>query len=254
MIKNRLNKIAKSSLKGLFCILLFCSLMPLDAYAVNKATEAYKKEELKPLSTQKAAWETLSKDLKYAKSPKARKKSELVKDTTTNNVNLGNINQDNVAKREPMTFKDFAQILLIILAIIVIAIVVFRAVGGNVILANSDVRRAKKITLENIEENLEKADVESFLKEALKKDNYKLAVRLYFLAIMKNLSIKGAINWQLDKTNGAYLMEMRKHPKSKDFARITRMFEYVWYSKMAFEKETFDKIRPEFKSLLMAVK
>lgn len=254
MIKKTLNKVTLRTTL-LLCILFLGSLMPLNTYALNKATEDYKKEELKIPSTKKDAWKTLSKELKYAKNPKARKKDDLVKDSTTNNnVNIGNLNQNIPEQKEPMSFQDFARILLIILAIIVIAIVVFRAVGGNVILSNSDIRRPRKITLENIEENLEKADVESFLKEALNKDNYKLAVRLYFLAIMKQLALKGAINWQLDKTNGAYLMEMRRHPKSKEFARITRMFEYVWYSKMAFDKATFDQIRPEFKSLLMAVK
>ncbi|MCP4437361.1 MAG: hypothetical protein GY810_00140 [Aureispira sp.] len=255
MIKNFLNRI-DTRVIGILCIIFICSLTPVQTQAINKATASYKKEVLRERSSSnKDVWKAMSKDLKYAKKPKARKKEDIKKDTTINNANLGNINQNQPTEaREPMTFKDFARILLIILAVIVIAIVVFRAVGGNVILTNSDIRRPRKITLENIEENLEKADVESFLKEALKKTNYKLAIRLYFLAIMKELSRKGSINWQRDKTNGAYLMEMRRHPKSKQFAKITRMFEYVWYSKMAFDKETFEEIRPEFKSLLMAVK
>lgn len=127
---------------------------------------------------------------------------------------------------------------------------------GDAVLVNKEVKRRKPVTLAEIETNLQEADVEGFLKQALADKDYRLAIRLYYLAIIKELSAKGVIEWKKDKTNGHYMRELRSknHPKLKDFRAVTRIFEYVWYSNMAFDGGQFEEVRINFKDLLASIK
>lgn len=220
------------------------------AIANNDATQTYQKQELntKKVNFVSKDWKEAADGLVYQKQKKVEKKKK--KNTIDNLPNTPNINPPS------FSLKDFSQALLIFFAVVVLAFVIFRAIAGDAILVNKQVERSKPVTLEEIETNLEKADVESFLDKALREKNYRLAVRLYYLAIIKKLSLAGAIKWQKDKTNGHYTKEMRKagHPKLKEFRNVTRIFEYVWYSDAQFDGGKFEEVRTDFKDLLTTLK
>lgn len=234
-------------------ILLFVLGFATNFYA-NDATRAYQSESLKVKKIDQSDWKASAGDMKFSKKPKAKKKK---KKKETNNEN-GTGDNTPPEPREPSTFsfKSFAQTTLIFLAVIVLAFVIFKVVAGDAILVNKEVKRRKPVTLAEIETNLQEADVEGFLKQALADKNYRLAIRLYYLAIIKELSAKGVIEWKRDKTNGHYMRELRSknHPKLKDFRAVTRIFEYVWYSNMTFDGGQFEEVRINFKDLLASIK
>jgi len=234
-------------------MLLFLGGFSSESYA-NDATKAYQSERLKVQKFDKADWKVSSKGMKFSKKSKTRKTK---KTKTTNNTNgTGTVAPPPPRQPSTFTFKDFAQTLLIFLAVIILAFVVFKVVAGDAVLVNKDIKRRKPVTLAEIETNLQEADVEGFLKQALADKDYRLAIRLYYLAIIKELSAKGVIEWKKDKTNGHYMRELRSknHPKLKDFRAVTRIFEYVWYSNMAFDGGQFEEVRVNFKDLLAAIK
>ena len=234
-------------------ILGFVLCFATDFYA-NDATKAYQNENLTVKKIDQTKWKESAQGMRFSKKPKAKKtkKKKEVKNTS------GTGTTPPPPPREPstFTFKDFAQTTLIFLAVIVLAFVIFKVVVGDAILVNKEVKRRKPVTLEEIETNLQEADVEGFLKQALANENYRLAIRLYYLAIIKELSGKGAIEWKKDKTNGDYRRELQRknHPKLKDFRAVTRIFEYVWYSDMAFDGGQFEEVRINFKDLLASIK
>ncbi|AII52990.1 DUF4129 domain-containing protein [Hymenobacter sp. APR13] len=59
--------------------------------------------------------------------------------------------------------------------------------------------------------------------------NYRLAVRLGYLQVLKQLTDQGLIRWQPDKTNHDYLFELPPGPLPDAFRELTRQFDYVWY-------------------------
>ena len=65
--------------------------------------------------------------------------------------------------------------------------------------------------------------------KAAQQGNYRLAVRLLFLRILKNLSQKNIIRYTQDKTNLDYLVQLHATRYYSDFFRITRNYEYSWY-------------------------
>lgn len=109
---------------------------------------------------------------------------------------------------------------------------------------------AAKINLDNIEENLHESDLEGFIKQALAEKNYALAVRLYYLAILKELSLSGQIKWKKDKTNREYMREMSGKNLLPKFRETTFIFERVWYGTGILTEQIFQEIEPKFKTVL----
>ena len=76
--------------------------------------------------------------------------------------------------------------------------------------------------------------------------NYRLAVRLMFLRLLKNLSQKNIIQYGHDRTNFDYLLQLSSTRYYPDFFKITRHYEYSWYGKFEISKETYAYIKDEF--------
>ena len=76
--------------------------------------------------------------------------------------------------------------------------------------------------------------------------NYRLAIRLMFLRLLKNLSQKNIIQYGHDRTNFDYLLQLSSTKYYSEFFKITRHYEYSWYGKFEISKETYAYIKDEF--------
>ena len=106
------------------------------------------------------------------------------------------------------------------------------------------------IDLKEIEENLEDVELEDPIQQAIAAGNYPLAVRLYYLAILKDLSLNKKIKWKKDKTNGEYLRELAGTNIFEEFQKITLVFERIWYGKMELSQADFQKVEKLFLKLI----
>ena len=147
----------------------------------------------------------------------------------------------------------FLKYFFIIGGILLIAFLIYRFVGeGNIF---SDRSRkigvnSEEIDLNNIEDNLETAQLDPIIKKAIAAKNFPLAIRLYYLAILKELTLAGAITWKKDKTNRIYVREMQPHRLMEQFRHITSIFERVWYGDSVLDESGFESIQPSFHNLL----
>jgi hypothetical protein len=96
--------------------------------------------------------------------------------------------------------------------------------------------------------------LERFIREAVDQQKYALAIRLYYLAIIKELSLSKLIKWKRDKTNWSYLNEVRTTALSQPFRETTRIFERVWYGEGTLDEKEFLSIKPKFDQLIKAAK
>jgi hypothetical protein len=112
---------------------------------------------------------------------------------------------------------------------------------------------AAEINLEKIEENLHEAELNDPIRKAVAAGDYALAIRLHYLAVLKELSLKKHIRWKRDKTNGEYLRELASSSFFKPFQELTLIFERVWYGKVALEREDYFNLESKFKTALAAV-
>ncbi|WP_201983010.1 DUF4129 domain-containing protein [Hymenobacter rubidus] len=103
-------------------------------------------------------------------------------------------------------------------------------------------------------ENIHEVDFASRLAEAEAAGNWRLAVRLGYLELLKALSDRGLIQWQPDKTNHAYLAELpAAGPLRAGFREITRQFEFVWYGELALSGPLYARVREGHRAFLSQV-
>ena len=109
------------------------------------------------------------------------------------------------------------------------------------------------IDLDQIEENIHESDLRQYLRQAAGRGDYTLAVRLYYLALLKELSLAKMIRWKKDKTNRDYRAEMRPNALFSEFERLTLVFERVWYGSNAISQAQYEEIAPSFEQLLQKI-
>ncbi|GAB3424862.1 hypothetical protein GCM10027516_26120 [Niabella aquatica] len=92
------------------------------------------------------------------------------------------------------------------------------------------------------------------IKEAAQSKNYRLAVRLHYLQLLKTLSEKGIISYQPDKTNFDYLLQVRSTAHYHDFFSATRNYEYSWYGLFPIDEARYREIEGAFSHFHQKIK
>lgn len=124
-----------------------------------------------------------------------------------------------------------------------------------IFLSNSQVglfRRNKKIT--NVaEDDIANEDIFSInyqkeIDKATMAGDYRLAIRLMYLRLLKTLADKSIIQYKTDSTNFDYLMQIRGTERYEEFFRLTRNYEYTWYGQFAVDQEKFSVIKNDFET------
>jgi hypothetical protein len=202
-----------------------------------------------PVATRPVAaerWADAAAGLDYSKDrPKPPKPERQPRTPTPSNVNWDGMGQ---------FLGNLLQTLLVIIAIVGIAIGIYRMLQEP---RNRRILRAQdgvEITEANLDQYLHETDLDRFLRAALANGNYALAIRLYYLQAIKDLSGHGNIKWAKEKTNRDYLREMRNHPQHDHFRSATHTFERVWYGNEGLSADEFARLEPQFKSLLASIR
>ncbi|MES1217966.1 MAG: hypothetical protein ABUT20_20840 [Bacteroidota bacterium] len=103
-------------------------------------------------------------------------------------------------------------------------------------------------------ENIFEIDYHKEIEKAMNENNYRLAVRLMFLRLLKNLSERNVIQYKQGRTNFDYLLQLNNSGYYKDFFRLTRNYEYAWYGEFAVSREIFATIKNDFENFEMKLK
>jgi Domain of unknown function (DUF4129) len=105
-----------------------------------------------------------------------------------------------------------------------------------------------------ITENIHEIDYEQELQRLVAERKFRLAVRLLYLRALKKLSDAEIINWQPDKTNYNYLMEIDKPELRNDFSKLTIQFDYIWYGDFPIDEVKFEPINQSFNQFNSQIK
>jgi uncharacterized membrane protein len=141
----------------------------------------------------------------------------------------------------------------LILGIIALVVVLF------FLLRNVNLKRnTKTIAPEEEQEEQEaieipKSELELLLEAALQKGDYREAIRIWFIFLIKELRHKNWIAWERKKTNVHYLREMSERRQYDAFSTTVRYFELVWYGKRQLSQEEYRALEPLFSQLLKEV-
>jgi hypothetical protein len=100
------------------------------------------------------------------------------------------------------------------------------------------------------DDNIHELDLPELLKQALAEKNLRLAVRFYYLLLLKNLHDAGMIKWEKDKTNREYLSELfNKEYYYDEVRKLTRGYEEVWFSDHMIADESLRTLIAKFDTI-----
>lgn len=103
------------------------------------------------------------------------------------------------------------------------------------------------------DDNIEDIDFDNLLKRAISNDNYRLAIRYYYLILLKKLAIKKYIEYHKDKTNSEYLFELKSKQIKKEFSYLSYIYSYVWYGEFHVNEQKFNVIENKYKSFINSI-
>jgi hypothetical protein len=116
--------------------------------------------------------------------------------------------------------------------------------------------KAKKpiVVLTDDEVLIKDKNLSKLIQNAIRDENYNLAVRYYYLLILKKLSEKEVITWQQEKTNEDYIKEISSHNNiSNDFKELTLIYDYAWYGEFKINNDKFLNTELKFKNLMTKI-
>ena len=148
----------------------------------------------------------------------------------------------------PVGQRSWFQTLLWIIIIAGFAAVLYIYLSGSNVglFRKKNVKTVNKEEEEVITEDIFAINYQKEIDKAAAQGNHRLAIRLLFLRLLKNMSEKNIIRYKQDKTNLDYLLELQSTNHYTNFFRITRNYEYSWYGKFPVTEDAYKIIRGDF--------
>jgi len=95
------------------------------------------------------------------------------------------------------------------------------------------------VTFNEEEEIVRSQDISSLIDSAIRAGNYRLAVRYYYLQLLKHLDNKGLIDYEFQKTNAEYLAEIKDDSYKPKVKRLMRLYDFIWYGSFSVSENDF---------------
>lgn len=169
-----------------------------------------------------------------------KKKKKAEQDTSSGKVSSNDSNFD---------LSDYKYIFYA-LVLGLIAFLVYRVIKG--FMANPDVQAPaiRYDAIETIEEKMHELDLQGLLNEALAQKNFRIALRIRFLILIKYLNDKGEIHWTKEKTNWDYVRETKTRLTADAFKHAVIHFEKVWYGEYPLDEMEYHSSEALYSPLL----
>lgn len=123
---------------------------------------------------------------------------------------------------------------------------IFKNLGSG---KDAQVKTVSLDSMQHIEENIHEVNLEDLLNEALLAKNYRIALRLNFLIVIKLLSQRDKIFWAKEKTNWEYYSELKEQLLKDQFKEIIRSFEVCWYGEHPLTELDYHNTEPAYRTL-----
>lgn len=123
---------------------------------------------------------------------------------------------------------------LLLIALIAIIVLILRAQGHNPF-ARSERKSKTAIAVDLIDENSSVQSIDSLIAKAEIDRDYRLAIRLHYLKLLRLLDTAGTIQWRAGKTNHDYLLEIKNVNLKDKVDNLNYIYEYSWYGQFEIE-------------------
>ncbi len=158
---------------------------------------------------------------------------------------------DNVSNNAVnITLKIIATIIVLFVIYLIVKAILNKE--GQWIFGKSTTK--KIINHDDIERNLQHVDFEKLIASTLKSGNQRLAIRYYYLWLLKKMSEKNIIDWNPEKTNSDYWYEIKTESLKNDFSYLSYLYNYIWYGEFEITETNFETVKKTFESTIQSIK
>jgi len=111
-----------------------------------------------------------------------------------------------------------------------------------------------KTEYKSIVEDISEVDFKELIDKAISNKNYRLAIRYYYLWLLKGLDKASLIQYDVEKTNYDYQEELSRTSFSEDFKRASYYYSYIWYGEFLIGEKEFNTTSAVFDKLLKQIR
>jgi hypothetical protein len=147
-------------------------------------------------------------------------------------------------------FFKFLGYILIITIVGVVILLLLRLIRPQ-LNGQQQVPRSEEDSSNEEIEDIGNINIETLLEVALRKGDYRAAIRALFLQNLQLLNTQKSIYWQKHKTNRDYLRESIGQKHYAPFLAMVTIYERVWYGSLDIDAETYQFLSSEFGSSLL---
>lgn len=162
---------------------------------------------------------------------------------------FGLSSMDTSSKYVEYTLKTIAGLIVAYVIYLIVKIILNKE--GQWIFGKSTTR--KIYSDEELENNLIYVDFEKLVAETLKNGDNRLAIRYYYLWLLKRLAEKNFIEWHSEKTNSDYAYEIQSTELRTEFHYLSYLYNYIWYGEFEMNEPTFSHARTAFEKTLKSL-
>lgn len=141
-------------------------------------------------------------------------------------------------------------VLITLLAIYIIARMIFYKEGTWIFKQKRD---NNTLVYKDDIETIEVSNFELLIEKALSENNYRLAVRFFYLWTLQKLAKKEVIELSNIKTNADYQLELEGTPLYDSFHQLSYYYTYVWYGEFTIDQLSFDTIANNYQQFLKEI-
>ena len=217
--------------------------------------------DLEPLDVKRfdeKQWKNVVGNENYSDGFRIRKPRQAIHDSTQTKTSKGKLRSrpadydepdDSEYESIPMS-SGLLKIVFYVLAFGIIGFILFMIFKNITLKTNRKIQKSELPDVSAPIADIQELETDRLLREALASGNYRLAIRIYFLGLLKKLDENGTIVWKKDKTNRDYLSEL--FPKVnyfEDVKSLTRAYEKVWYGGHSLPLHSYEDIISSFKAI-----
>lgn len=145
------------------------------------------------------------------------------------------------------SFMKVLPYLLFGVAVILVVWLLLRGEGSGLFLRRGS--KNKQLDFEEVPEDIHALDFDSLIGGAVSAADFRKAVRLHYLYLLRVMSERDMIEWRPEKTNGDYLREVGSSEYRSRFTELTLLFDYIWYGGFEIDRNQYNRVSATFTSL-----
>lgn len=166
--------------------------------------------------------------------------------------------QDLFRIKDPKQAQDTVDIILKTLAVLIILFVVYKIIQlvlnkeGQWIFGSA--KNQNVLQVEDVAVNVHQINFAKAIEQSLQQNDFRLAIRYYYLWTLKKLSDSNQIKWDPEKTNADYAYELQNSVLKHDFEYHSYLYDYAWYGGFEISKEHFSQAKISFEKFLKNIR